>query len=116
MGNGNGFLLNTLNYFTSSMLLTLLIYLVFRKLFYLLFNIKISQFLRQYSFSILIPILILEGNTQYMIYLFSFETKTLFYNQITQKYLAILTLLIGFMLILVSISIFWMIRYFCVDR
>lgn len=112
-GNGNGFFLNTLNFFTSNIFIILLFYILGRILFKIFSNYKISIFFRKYSFIIFLPIMILEGNLQYMTYLFGFEMKTLFFNSFLNKFLSAIVLIINFFFIYCGITVFWLIRHYC---
>lgn len=76
--NSNGFFINSLNLFFSNMLFTFGVYITFRAIFSLTFNFRISIFFRPFAFWPFYLIMFLEGNVQYLSFLYGFELQHLF--------------------------------------
>ena len=59
-----GLISNSQNFFVVALPLTFLAFLILKGLFYLLFNIRISAVLRKFDFSLLLFLLLFDGNIE----------------------------------------------------
>ena len=70
--NGIGFFANNLDFFFFELPLAIAIYLVLVMIFKILFNYRLSKYLRKYSFSGMLLFIIYEGNIeQFAFYFFN---------------------------------------------
>jgi hypothetical protein len=78
---GSGFYQNMVNFSIVTIPQTIIIFLICRLFFYLLFSCKISKFFRQYSFNVYFILTLMDGNMQFFTYISSNQLQTLFnYN------------------------------------
>lgn len=98
-------MINTLNLFLSNMLLIFLMYVSLRTLFFLLFKYEVSKVLRQFSFWPFLYFMMIDGNLQFLTYMFFCELQHFFTFNFSNRCGLVFMLLILFLLIiLVSCS------------
>lgn len=83
--NGVGFFSNNLDFFFYKLPTLLLIYLGLYLAFRAFFNLRVSVYLRKYSFPAILLLMIYEGNMEQFSFYFFQETKKLFSRDIFQK-------------------------------
>ena len=93
------------------MLITILVFLTCRFLFFLLFNFKVSIFLRQYSFWPYLAIILMDGNLQFISYLVAFEFRYLFFADFPNKLLTVWVLSTFFAILVFAIGSYFLFRY-----
>jgi len=91
-------------------MLMIAIFLAFRVMFFVLFNYRISLFLRQFSLWVFLFIMITDGNIQYLSYLFGFEMNHLFNFTFANKMSSVMVLILYFFLFIFSTCSFFLIR------
>ena len=121
--NGIGFFANNFEFFFYELPGILLIYVIFSLAFRLLFNYRISKYIRKYSFYGVLFLIIYEGNVEQFTYYFFSECRLLFSATFTHKMGRVFMLLFFFFLLVFSVSgltWFWfhyrkLVKYFMED-
>jgi hypothetical protein len=98
--NSNGFFVNCANLFFANIFLTFAVYFVFHMLFWLTFNFKISVLFRPFTLWPTFIMMFLEGNVQYLSYLFSSEAQNFFAFNFHQKINLIFVLTVFFLVVI----------------
>ncbi len=93
--------------------MNLLMFFIFRILFFLFFKYKFSSFLRAYSLAGFLILMILEGNVSFFAYLFVFDIGFFYSLDFNHELLNVLTLIAFFLYFtfLSSSSIIFFIQY-----
>lgn len=101
---GLGFFANNLEFFYYELPVILVLYSMLLFCFKLLFNYRISKYIRKYAFyGILLP-LIYQGNVEQFAFYFFSECKSLFSLNISHKMANVLMIYFFFLLIVFSVG------------
>ena len=102
--NGIGFFANNLDFFFFELPLALLIYMVLVMVFKLLFNYRLSKYIRKYSFSGMLLFIIYEGNVEQFSFYFFNECRTLFSLNFSHKLANVALIFFFFFLIVFCVG------------
>ena len=102
--NGLGFFANNLEFFYYELPLIFITYLLFAGAFKLLFNFRISKYIRKYAFAGILLFIIYEGNIEQFAFYFFTECKNLFSFNFPHKIANVLMIYFFFILIVFSVA------------
>jgi hypothetical protein len=109
---GSGFYPNIVELIVMTVPQNIIIFLIFRFCFKLLFNYSISKVFREYTFNCYFIFSLLEGNMQFFTYICSNQLQTFFHFGISTKMSNLIFSLFLFMFIQVSFTIYFTLNYF----
>ncbi len=103
---GEGFLVNTLSYFTTILIFTLVFYLIARAAFFMLYKQRWSMFFRSFSFWPYLAIILMEGNLIQLIFFACGDLRLAFSLTFSEKTINMLSWLFFFTLMMLATAMF----------
>ena len=121
--NGLGFFSNHLDFFYYELPISVVLYLLLSFVFKMLFNYRISKYIRKYSFYGILLFIVCEGNIEQFAFYFFSECRNLFSVNFSHKMANVLMIYFFFFVILFAVGgmlwIFYhyrkLIKYFLED-
>ena len=105
---GNLFIASTMDYFAFHVPLILLVVFLFNRLFYCLFNFKVSIFFRPYSFWWILFEILIQGNVEMFTFLALRNCLTPYSFDLPSKLLQVLMILMFFLVVLASYASYFL--------
>ena len=102
--DGLGFFTNNLDFFFFELPVAFLLYGIFALIFRLLFNYRISKYLRKYSFYGIFLFLVYEGNVEQFAFYFFTECRNLFSANFSHKIANVVIVYFFFLMVVFSVG------------